>query len=178
MTVRPDPTRVVVLADGDVRQPLHDALHGLGCEVTVADDLFDGVAKVEAAEADAVVVDLTSSRDDPRALAHWVRDNGIDTTVVGLVDPVAGVADGDLDDICDELVLTPPTIDSLAAALDLALPDSGDGPPRLTVKIHAALLERDHPAPPPEAAITDDGAKPGLIVGLGSHAEAPRYDRD
>lgn len=177
MTARPETLAVVVLADGDVREPLHDVLRGLGCTITAAGDLFDGVAKVEREDPDAVVVDLTSSRDDPRALAHWVSDNGFEVTIVGLVDAVAGVADHDLEDICDELVLSPATNDSMAAALGLEHPVTDEQDRRLTVKIHAALYDQDHPDPPPTAAGGED-AKPGLIVGLGAHAEAPRFNDD
>lgn len=167
--------RVLVLADGDTAAALEGALAVLSCDVTVVADAFAGMSVLGDEDVDAIVLDFTMSRDDGRVLAYWINDNDVESTVVGVVEPVIGAASGDLDDLCDELVLAPATADDLAGVLGVDPPE--DAPRRrLTVKVNAALLDAGEVPVPPEQAVTDEGEKPALIVGLGAHAEAPRYD--
>lgn len=175
MTARSAPPRVLLLADSEHAPAIEGALALLSCEVTVADDAFDGMARAGEDDHDAVVLDFTMARDDARVLGYWLRDNDVEATVIGIVEPVLGAAPNDLDDLCDELVLAPATPANLAPALGMDPPVESDRP-RLTVKVNAALLDAHEVAVPPEHSDTAEGEKPALIIGLGAHAEAPRYD--
>ncbi|HEX9888776.1 MAG TPA: hypothetical protein VGA69_04820 [Nitriliruptorales bacterium] len=175
MTARPDPLRVLLLAHGEAAADLEGALEGLACDVVLVGDVFEGMAQATDVVPDAVVLDLTMARDDARVLAYWLRDQDLPATVIGIVEPLNGAAQSDLDDLCDELVLAPATAEALAPALGIDPPPS-DQHRKLTVKVNAALLDAHEVQVPPEAAATHEGDKPALIVGLGAHAEAPRYN--
>ena len=176
MTAVTEPLRVLMLARGDVAEQLDRALEALACDVLEVSDLFEGMAEVTQEAPHAVVVDLTTAGDDARALAEWLHTDRPDVAVIGIVEPVDSAATGDLEDLCDELVLTP--VSSAVLGPALGLEPSADQAPRrsLTVKVNAELLDAHEVQVPPHRAPTDDGGRPALIVGLGSHAEAPRYD--
>lgn len=169
----PESPRVLLLAREDV-DVLADTLTDLRCEVFVATDLFEAMAEVADTDPDAVVLDLTMTRDDAHAMAEWLAEQDLDTRVIGLVEPVAGAAASELQGLCDELVTVPVDRSSLAAALGMST-DDDEPRTQLTVKVNADLLDAHEVKIPPRSA-GDDGDKPALIVGLGAHAEAPRYD--
>jgi two-component system response regulator MprA len=111
--------RILVVDDEPaVRSSLERALRLDGYEVELAADGREGLAKLAAASADAVVLDLLMPTMDGLAMCRWLRASGDRTPVLmltardGVSDRVAGLDAG-----ADDYLVKPFALEELQARL-------------------------------------------------------------